>query len=151
MSAVAQAGGTLTLWLLAPPVEVGLWQGFSFSWIPQSLPDGLKTHSQAGLDLGEAQFWDRGGDGDGLSASVPSAAWAQPTPSCPGPWAVLAHFSPMLGGEVGSLPAYQLNCGVCDKCPQLTLLVTFNPLFAASRSTKQPPGTSRRYSVSGVS
>lgn len=62
------------MWLLAPPVEVGLWQGFSFSWIPQSLPDDLKTHSQAGLDLGAAQFWDRGGDGDRLSASVPSAA-----------------------------------------------------------------------------
>lgn len=137
------------MWLLAPPVEVELSQGFSLTWTPQSPPGGLKAHPEAGLDLGAAQFWDR--DGDRLSTSVPTTAWAQPTPSCPGAWAVPAHFSAMLGREGGSLPAHQLNCGVCDKCPQLTLLVTFNPLFAASRSTKQPPGTSRRYSLSGVS
>lgn len=32
---------------------------------------------------------------------MPTTAWAQPTPSCPGPWAVPAHLSPVLGGEGG--------------------------------------------------
>lgn len=69
------------------------------------------------------------------------------------PWSLgyPSPFQPHAGRGGGSLPAYQLNSGFCEKCPQLTLLVTFNPLFAASQSTKQLPGTSRRYSLSGVS
>lgn len=45
--------------------------------------------------LGQGWGWDR------LSTSEPTTAWAQPTTSCPGPWAIPAHFSPMLGGEGG--------------------------------------------------
>lgn len=164
--AVPQAGGTLGTWLLASPVETGLSQGLGSTLIPQHPPGGLKACPQAGLDLGTALLRDRDGNGDGDRPGTPVPTHACHCPGTahplpvPPPGLAQGHPSPFQphsvrgGGGVQSfctLPAHQFNCDVCDKFPRLTLLVTFNPLFAASRSTKQPPGTSRRYSLSGVS
>jgi len=162
-SAAPRAGGALGTWLLASPMETGLSQGLGSTLIPRCPPRGLKARPQAGLDLGAAPLRGRDGDGDRPGTPVPAPArccmdTAHPLPA-PSPGLAQGHLSPFQphvarGGGIWSffaLPTHPPNCDVCDKFPQLTLLVTFNPLFAASRSTKQPPGTSRRYSLSGVS
>lgn len=153
------------------PVAVSCAPGWWHPWDMALGPtggSGAVTGVQLNLDSPEPSRWSQGsspgragpgsspvlGQGRGwgqaehisahhcLGTAHPLLPWSL---GCPSP------FEPRAGRGGGSLPAHQLNCGVCDKCPQLTLLVTFNPLFAASRSTKQPPGTSRRYSLSGVS
>lgn len=159
--AVPQAGGTPGTWLLAFTGGNGAVSGARLSsdssapsrWSQGSSPGtagpGSSPASGQGWGWGQARH-------TSAHSRLPLPRHSPPTP-CPGPQAgpgMPGPISALRGGGVWScwaLPAHQLNCDVCDEFPRLTLLVTFNPLSAASRSTKQPPGTSRRYSLSGVS